>query len=213
MNSNALREIVLYDFDGTITRRDTVIPFILRCGRLSRLVSLSIHAILKSPKHIVGRDRDFVKESVIAASLADLSIDEIDRVVVRHVQSIMKRGVRSAVLETIRSHVQQGHEVVIVSASFGVYLDLVAKEVGAAHVIATELEVEGKYLTGRLATKNCRSVEKVARVEAWLATQDETVVVAAYGNSTDDLYLLRYAQTGYLVSRRGIVPVHTQADI
>jgi phosphatidylglycerophosphatase C len=207
VHESSHEKIVLFDFDRTITRRDTVISFVVRCGRLRRLLKLSLKAILNNPRPIFARDRDFIKESVVTAALADLTQDVLLQAAELHAQAIVERGLRRSTLKAINGHILRGHSVVIVSASFEIYLNAVAPRIGASHVIASKLEVKNARLTGRLSSKNCRSAEKVIRVNQWLATRPKTEIIAAYGNSLDDLPLLGLAGNRYFVTRRRIKPI------
>ena len=92
-----------------------------------------------------------------------------------------------------RWHRAQGHHVVLVSASFGVYLRPLAEALGVDGVVATELTVEDGRCTGALAGGNCRGIEKVVRLHAYLDEHfggREAVELWAYGDSPGDLELL-----------------------
>lgn len=202
-----IREIALFDFDGTITRRDTVIPFVLRCGRGRRLLFTSLTVGVANPRRILARDRDFVKERIIAASISGLATEKLEKAVSKHVKGILRRGLRPDVVKVLDEHRAMGREVFLVSASFGVYLNTVASSLGADAVFATELEMQDTTLTGRLLTRNCRASEKANRVLSWLAKNPTARIVAAYGNSVDDLPMLELAETGFMVTSRGITQV------
>jgi HAD superfamily hydrolase (TIGR01490 family) len=94
-------------------------------------------------------------------------------------------------VERLGWHRSQGHEVVVVSASFTDYLRPVADRLGVDAVLATELEVVDGRLTGRLAGANVRGAEKVRRLETWLG--DEPAELWAYGDSSGDRELLARA--------------------
>ena len=65
-----------------------------------------------------------------------------------------------------------GHHIVLVSASFGVYLRPLAEALGIDGVVATELTVEDGRCTGALDGGNCRGIEKVIRLHAYLDARD-----------------------------------------
>ena len=72
-------------------------------------------------------------------------------------------------VESLRRHVDAGDTVVLVSASFEVYLRPLAALLGAHDVLAVRLEVDADgILTGRLDGPNCRGPEKVVRLHEWL---------------------------------------------
>ncbi len=95
--------------------------------------------------------------------------------------------------DRIAWHRREGHQIVIVSASLDVYLDVVARTLGAAHLLCTSLDRDRDgNCTGRLRGANCRGVEKVERLRALLGT--EAVELWAYGNSRGDDEMLALAQ-------------------
>ena len=116
---------------------------------------------------------------------------------------------RDDTVARLRWHQRQGHEVVLVSASFGAYLrPLAARLAGdgpAITVLATELAVEDGRATGELVDGNCRGPEKWRRLERWLVEahggRDE-VELWAYGDSPGDHELLAAADRPIWVGTR-----------
>ncbi len=99
---------------------------------------------------------------------------------------------RPEMMERLRWHRSDGHEIVIVSASLDSYLTPLAPRLGVGHVISTSLEVDDRGLvTGRLAGGNVRGPEKARRLRAWLG--DGPVELWAYGDSSGDDELLAMA--------------------
>ena len=89
-------------------------------------------------------------------------------------------------------HREQGHALVIVSASLLAYLEPFAADHGFDHVIGVGLEVgDDGRLTGRLTGPNVRGPEKEVRLRAWLGDGPRTMW--AYGNSSGDRELLAMA--------------------
>ena len=95
-------------------------------------------------------------------------------------------------LERLRWHGGEGHEIVIVSASLDSYLAPLAPRLGVGHVISSSLEVDDHGLvTGRLVGGNVRGPEKASRLQAWLG--DGPIELWAYGDSSGDDELLAMA--------------------
>lgn len=188
--------IAAFDFDGTLTTSDTFLPFLARAGGPASMVSSLSRGLLVWPRQ--GRDR--AKEESVAATLRDQPIERLQRLGCDQAQMIVGQrrpkpwapGLRPAVLGRLRRHQDLGHRVVIVSASLRVYVEPVARLLGVDDVIATELEVDALGVcSGRLASPNCRGLEKVERLRAALAPRWEDTW--AYGDSEGDAALLAKA--------------------
>lgn len=64
--------------------------------------------------------------------------------------SIIRPTIYAEARQLIEEHQAAGHEVVIISASAKILVEPIARELGIAHVIASELEVQDGKFTGEL---------------------------------------------------------------
>jgi phosphatidylglycerophosphatase C len=108
-------------------------------------------------------------------------------------------------VQSLHGHADAGHTVLLVSASFEVYLRPLAELLGAHDVLAVRLEVgDDGILTGRLEGPNCRGPEKVVRLHDWLdrhAGGRGAVHLTAYGDSRGDRELLADADESHWFGR------------
>lgn len=199
-----LTVVAAFDFDETITRHDSVVPFLRRVAGTPKVVlGLLRHARRVMPAAL-RRDRNTIRE--IATQVAFAGLDEM--VVTAHGKDFGKvligTALRDDVVGRIRWHLAEGHQVVIVSASYEHYVRVVAEHLGIHGVAATRLEVDDDgVLTGRLLGPNCRAAEKVVRLDEWLAGRGldrDTITLWAYGDSAGDRELLAAADHPHWVS-------------
>lgn len=188
------RAVAAFDFDGTLTRRDSLVPFLTTVvgpGTVARALGAeSVRLALAA----AGRgDRDAAKERVLTRVLAGRLYDEVEAAGRTFGAELARSAITPDGRDRIAWHAAQGHEVVIVSASLDVYLDEVARELGIAHVLCTGLLADdGGRCTGGLRGPNCRGPEKASRLRALLG--DDDVELWAYGNSRGDDEMLALAQ-------------------
>jgi HAD superfamily hydrolase (TIGR01490 family) len=198
--------VAAFDFDGTLTRRDTLLPFLLQVAGPLRVG----RALARDAPHFAtiaaGRgDRDVAKANVVARVLGGMAHDDVMTRGQAYARRIVERALRPNLLERLRWHQSEGHQVVIVSASLDAYLHDVAQQLDVTKVLCTTLEVEDGVITGRLRGGNCRGPEKAARLEAFVARND--VHLWAYGDSRGDDEMLAMAHHAMRVTRRGqLVP-------
>jgi phosphatidylglycerophosphatase C len=190
------RHVAAFDFDGTLTRRDTLVPF-LRHLRGGPRFAAGFAAAAPS----LARGREAYKAAVLRQLLAGIPAEHLTREAVAYGERLPDQF-RPDALDRLRWHQAEGHEVVIVSASLRAYLDPVVEHLGLDGVCAVELEVaDDGRLTGRMVGPNCRGAEKVRRLEAWLGGEAPERLWA-YGNSSGDRELLAAAHEPTWMGRR-----------
>ena len=190
-------QVAAFDFDGTLTRSDSVVPFLRRvAGRRKLVVQLARHA----PSAIVAiarHDRDRLKALATRAAFRGVPRSRVDALALEFGRTIAVRGLRDDVVARLGWHLEQGHRVVIVSASYEPYVRVVGGALGVTDVVATRLAVDdADVCTGELEGANCRAAEKVHRLEQWLSQRGFArvdVELWAYGDSAGDRELLAYA--------------------
>lgn len=203
------RRIAVFDFDGTLTRRDTLVPFLIRaCGR--RSVGGALARIAPgTARGRVGRGigevhhRDASKAALLRTLLADRSADWLTAAGRSYAAGLADR-LRPEMVPHLAWHRDRGHETVIVSASLLAYLDPFAADQGFDHVIAVEMGADGDRLTGELISPNVRGPEKARRLRAWLGDDADDATLWAYGNSSGDAELLAMADVGHWVDRPSV---------
>jgi phosphatidylglycerophosphatase C len=190
--------VAAFDFDGTLTRSDSVVPFLrLVAGRRALAGGLArrAHRVLAA---LARRDRDRLRALATDVVFRDVSLATVESQALLFGRQLVEAGLRDDTVARLRWHVAEGHIVVVVSASYEQYVRVVADALGGTGVVATRLEVSGDgRCTGRLDGRNCRADEKLHRLDSWLAEQGlrrPDVELWAYGDSAGDRQLLEAAQ-------------------
>ena len=204
--------VAAFDFDGTITRGGSTLPFLIRArGLLPVLwaVGRTLPQIIRAAI-FAGAAADGAKERLFILLLADQPLERIERAGAIFAEQHLRRRLRPDVRARLDWHHQQGHSVVIVSASLDLYVEPAGRRLGVDGVLATRVAVGGSgLLTGRFEGKNCRGAEKYARVSGWMRAQGMAgagpaqPVLWAYGNSRGDAWLLGAADHGVDAGRLG----------
>ncbi len=190
-----------FDFDGTLSRRDTFLPFLAAVGGRTRLArALTVGSATTAAFR--GARRDDLKAALCRAVLTGRTHDDLRAVGAQFAGYVLARGLRTDRLARVEWHQAEGHRTVIVSASMDLYLEPIAEALGFDAVLCTRLAWADGIATGELDGPNCRGPVKARRLRAWL---DETCAdgpLWAYGNSRGDEELLAMADHPIWVGRR-----------
>jgi HAD superfamily hydrolase (TIGR01490 family) len=196
------KKLVLFDFDGTITTKDTFLEFIIFYHGSFKFLSgfslLSPILILHLLK-VVPNWR--AKEFVLAWFFKNESEEYFNNKCDQFCREIVPSLVRKQALETLRAHQAKGQEVVVVSASAENWVRPWCNTMDVT-CIATRLEVVNGKLTGKILKKNCYGEEKVCRLKEEFNITDFDSIIA-YGDSSGDRQMLSLAQEQFYKPFRG----------
>jgi phosphatidylglycerophosphatase C len=190
--------VAAFDFDGTLTRHDTLLPFLRFLFGDARVMR---HALAIAPT-LAGYGLGLIpngaaKERVFAQCLTGMELDALRLEAERFARLVLPGLLRHEALQRLDWHKRQGHRCVVISASLDLYVRPWAQQAGFSDIIATHLEAgaDGR-ITGRLSGLNCFGAEKVRRLEALLGGRDGYILYA-YGDSRGDRELLALADHAY----------------
>jgi len=124
--------------------------------------------------------------------LTENSMEKLSVLRKRFMETIIEPMVLGQGLELIRRHREEGHTLVIITATNRFVTEPIAARLGIANLIATEPEMKDGAFTGYLSGTPCFQEGKITCLEAWLETHDESADGAwFYSDSHNDLPLLK----------------------
>jgi len=196
------RIVAVFDLDGTLTWRDTLLPFLLSFLRRHPRRILGLWRMPFALLSFVaqGRDRGALKSRVIRMVMGGAARTDIDACADAFVDTLRPRHrLRPAALAALEAHRTAGDHLVLLSASPDLYVPRIGRRLGFERTLCTELEWRADRLEGALRTANRRGAEKL-RCLTWLRTQYPDLPIVAYGNSASDLDHMRQADRALLVN-------------
>jgi len=181
-----------FDFDGTITNKDSFIDFLKYTNPFYKFW---FYFILLSPVLVLFKlkviSNEKAKQIVLSMFFKGEKVSEFREKAQKYATNQLPKIVKQNAVDKILWHKQQNHKVVVVSASLKCWL-LPWCEKNGIDLIATELEEKNGRLTGKLKTKNCFGKEKVRRIkEKFTINKNDTIY--AYGDSVGDKEMLEIA--------------------
>ena len=188
--------IAVFDFDGTITTKDTFVDFCLYAfGPIAfakKAFCSVIPAFLYATRLWCGHK---AKEKIFARFFAGMSEQEFNRLCLSYCTEHVNKICKPEAVDKINWHGQQNHKLVIISASIAGWIKPWAQKNGFEEVMATVPEIKNGVLTGNFASRNCNGEEKVSRFRKKYNRAD--FFLYAYGNSVGDKPLLSIADKSF----------------
>jgi phosphatidylglycerophosphatase C len=193
--------LAVFDLDGTITRSDTLGPFLWGYLRRHPWRVLRVLPALPAPfLYLINRDRGALKGAAIHTVLGGLPRPTLERWADEFVRALIPHGLYAEALTIIEQHRDRGDRLLMMSASTDLYVPRIAQALGFSEVICSQVRWrEDGRLDGRLAGLNCHGEEKRRRLAEVLA-RDAPDRIYAYGNSSSDLAHMALAHQAFLVN-------------
>jgi phosphatidylglycerophosphatase C len=186
--------VAAFDFDHTLTDRDSLLPFLFYVQGLSKscyyLTILGPACIGFLTGHL---SRQGVKEKILSRFIGGKLFSDVQTLGKSYADNQLDRYLNPKAMECLAWHQSQGHRCLLISASLEFYLKPWGKRHGFEEVLASKLEVTSSgHVTGRLEGYNCWGVEKERRLLDYLGPKDQYTLYV-YGDSRGDQEILALA--------------------
>lgn len=190
------KNLALFDFDGTISSKDTMLDFILFSfgakKSLKGLIILSPVLFFFALKII---DNNSAKQHIFKYFFGGMTIDEIKYLGACYTKERIHKIIRPNCIERINWHKKNNHEISIVSASLEYWLKPWCDNMGLK-LIATKLEIIDNKITGNYDGANCHGNEKLKRIKE-IYDLNYYDYIFAYGDTDGDKQMLEIANESF----------------
>jgi HAD superfamily phosphoserine phosphatase-like hydrolase len=201
--------LAVFDLDGTVSRRDTFVPFVFgflwrHPWRMPRLL-LFVPSLLA---YVLGfGNRGALKGALLHAAMGGVKREEVDRWSTVHAQRVVDKGLHKEALAAIQSHLKNRHYLVLMSASIDCYVQRISVALGFHETICTTVVWNRKdnTLEGHLQGSNIRGDKKAQQFKQ-LVSRLHPRESTAYGNSQADVEHMLLATRGVFVNGKPKLP-------
>ena len=210
--------IVVFDFDGTLTTCDTLLLFIRQArGRWALLWGLLLYSPLLVLMKLHLADNGLTKERFFGHFFKGMLERDFEALCARFAHENLNI-LRTEGMKTLQKALDEGKRVIVVSASVDRWVEPILRvcegsELRGCEVLGTQIEVVDGRLTGHFSSPNCYGAEKVIRLKNYLdssslqASDPQPPIlgdshrshyhITAYGDSQGDRELLAYADEAH----------------
>lgn len=189
-------EIHAFDFDGTLTRSDSLLGIIRHQRGTSGLMRV---LIMHAPKLLMMKAGQYpnwkVKQKVFRMCFGGMTLDDFNALCEDYARK-QKGILRTDGMRCVDEALRRGCKVVVISASIDNWVRPFFQGREGIEIAGTQIEVVDGKLTGRFLTRNCYGSEKVARLLE-LYPDRKSYRLVAYGDSRGDRELLAYADEAH----------------
>jgi phosphatidylglycerophosphatase C len=177
--------IAVFDLDGTLTRRDTLWPYLRAWTRRHPNAGFWPRVVAAVARYPLTPDRAELKTRLIRIAMAGAARDEVRAHTAYFVAALGDAELCPGALLAIERHRAEGDRLVLLSASVDLYVPDIGRRFGFDESVCTEVAWRGDRLDGALTTANRRGEEKRRCVMA-LRARYPGARIAAYANARSD---------------------------
>ena len=196
-----MKKLYAFDFDGTLTTRDTLLEFIrFACGTRRFMLGFLLFAPLLVLMKLGLYPNGKAKQKVFAHFFRGMAVDAFDTLCQDFART-HRHLLRPDVVRLLEQALAEGSEVLIVSASIDNWVRPFFETKDRSReitILGTQIEIVDGCLTGRFLTPNCYGQEKVRRILA-LHPDRSAYYLTAYGDSRGDREMLAFADESHTV--------------
>jgi phosphatidylglycerophosphatase C len=190
------KKIAFFDFDGTITIKDTL-PEIIKFqkGVGAYYIGLLLYAPWLIAYKLKLFSNDKAKEKILIYFFSDTPEMVFQEKCNLFADRILPGLIRPGALREINQLRMDGFEIAVISASAENWIRNWSDRY-RLKLIATKLEVKNGLITGRIEGRNCYGEQKVVCIhEQWNLTEYEDIYV--YGDTSGDKPMLALATKSF----------------
>ncbi|MFW2078154.1 HAD-IB family hydrolase [Acinetobacter sp. ULE_I010] len=202
--SKTYKNLALFDFDGTLCKKDSFTGFIFYALSKRHIVRQGIKILPWIQAYYLKiYPANSMRIRLFNAMFKNANSNEILDLAADYSHRLMAQ-LDPELFQQLLKHQNNGDDVVLVSASVDIYLEMIC-QILKIDLICTETEIlDGKF-TGSYSTPDCSSDQKRLRI---LSKYDlnQYSKIYAYGNSEEDLAMLSLADFKYMVGENQLLP-------
>lgn len=191
--------IAIFDFDGTLTTKDTFLEFIIYVyGRKKLYYGILINSIWIILMKLNLYPNWKAKQRIFSWFFKDMPYNEFIKwgyLFIKRIDEI----INFSSIEILNKHLINNHTVYVISASIDEWVRPWCYKRGIKNIICTQVSInKSKKLTGKFLTSNCNGQEKVNRFTK-LEPKRDNYTLYAYGNSIGDKEILEFSDYSHLI--------------
>ncbi len=198
--------IAIFDLDYTLTKKGTWGRFVGSTIKTRPLLWLPVLFVMAKNQWFYKQGKSprcGVKKAMMRLTMVGWSRDKVERYAQAFAEREVSTGLRRGAIASLNAHKEAGDTLIIASAAVDVVVAPIARLLGVAHFIATEVAWDEGRLSPEFATENCYGAEKLRRMRTYLtenpSLKHNHTKITMYSDSHSDLDIMLWADVGIAV--------------
>jgi len=189
---NEKQAVAVFDFDGTLTSKNTTLSFLhfINPWRFYWLLPILFPILFLYLVRIISIDQlnSWLSYFFFKGKSKELLCEIGQDFALNKLPSYM----RPEAMLKLKEHQENDHPCILATAAYDIYIKAWGEIHGFTEILCTEIACDGQgTLTGKIKGKSCYGPEKVNKIKQVLPCFD--AIVYAYGDSEGDREMLRFA--------------------
>ena len=190
-----MKKLYCFDFDGTITKKDTMFSFLKFYNKRKFYLNFMKHLPFFIMLKLNLSEAERVKKNFVSSILKGEKETKIQQKAISFFEKNYTYILREKALNFIQNIDRNNSECYLVTASLDIWVKPFSEKLNLK-LLSTQAKFEHGIYIGEFATKNCNGIEKVNRIKEVIKNQSFNKIIA-FGDTSGDKEMLVWADEGH----------------
>ncbi len=190
-----MKKLYCFDFDGTITKKDTMFSFLKFYNKRKFYLNFMKHLPFFIMLKLNLSEAERVKKNFVSSILKGEKETKIQQKAISFFEKNYPYILREKALNFIQNIDRNNSECYLVTASLDIWVKPFSEKLNLK-LLSTQAKFEHGIYIGEFATKNCNGIEKVNRIKEVIKNQSFNKIIA-FGDTSGDKEMLVWADEGH----------------
>lgn len=190
-----MKKLYCFDFDGTLTYKDTMFMYLKFYDSTKYRIQFLRHVPLFILLKLKLAETEKVKKSFIGSILRGQTQEKIEQKSKQFFEQHYPKIVRENALDFIKNIDRNNTQSLLVTASLDIWVKPFADEL-KMELVSTRAEFKNGVFTGNFVGKNCNGKEKLVRIKEEINDSKYDKIIA-FGDTSGDRPMLKWANEGH----------------
>ena len=195
--------IAIFDFCDTLVSGQTVSMFLKFLNKKEKNLFKKIYIRIKNRFSILKKDNSLRYKNYLLGSFKGEGLEYMNEVAEEFVSDVLLKSENKKIIESLKWHQKNGHDVVIVSNAFDIYLNKYARIYDVKCAVSTKLKFNSqKRFCGMIDGEECSGINKIKFIKEVIDLDGYNMQESfAYSDSVQDKPILSLVGNVFIIRK------------